>query len=212
MGISLGCLLMDFGKESNPLRKAILRTRKQPDQAVMRTSSVDYEHFSMTLWFVTRTLTVVMKHRGREQALPFLHTMFVILLFMTRRPRAVHLDGLPWNLLVEALNHLMTSAFAPKTYTDEFPGLFGEPSHILPEDYAMRGLIYADDYFPHGWFEHVNAEGKELLSEQCSHSHLRCERTLWLGRKIAAFQELLVWDAATRKFSVPTIKPPKCKL
>ena len=209
MGISLSCLLLDYGRESNPLMKAIPRPRKESDQETVETSQEDLDIFSKARSFAARAYEIVMNRWGERSTLPFLHTTFVFLRCMTRHPEAIaHLEGhVPWTLMAIVLNHLLeTSDFAPRIDTDDFPGPEKtESPHPLPEDYAMRGLLYADKYFPDGWFEHANVDDDEKYFEQGSTMGRRCERILWIGREIAKLNKWLLWDATTRQFSVATV-------
>lgn len=64
-----------------------------------------------------------------------------------------------------------------------FPGLENEGHYRpLPEDYAMRGLIYTEGYFPPKWFPDETVEDDERYFEQASTEGDRKERLLWLGQ------------------------------
>ena len=209
MGISLSCLLLDFGRESNPLMKAIPRSRKESDQEAAETSQEDLDIFFKSRSFACRAYEIVMNRRGEKNTLPFLHATLVFLRCMTRHPEAIaHLERhVPWALMAMVLNHLLKIIdFAPRIDTDDFPGPEKtESPHPLPEDYAMRGLLYADNYFPDGWFERAKVDDDERYFEKGSTMSLRQERILWIGRQLARLNKWLLWDATSQKFSVATL-------
>ncbi|KAF4983029.1 hypothetical protein FZEAL_1474 [Fusarium zealandicum] len=76
------------------------------------------------------------------------------------------------------------------------------PVRLLPEDFAMRGLLYVKDYYPDEWF---NAEMEEdpRYFELSSMIEERRHRIISLGYRIATAGNWLVWDAVSQRFSVP---------
>ena len=54
----------------------------------------------------------------------------------------------------------------------------GQP---LPEDFDIRGLPYAQDYFPKDWFPEAVVDDEERSMELPSMVAPRVERILWLG-------------------------------
>ena len=56
----------------------------------------------------------------------------------------------------------------------------------LPEDFVMRGLIWAQHYFPPGFFEGQVVDEDERKLELPSHAGPRAERCLWLGVRLAS--------------------------
>ncbi|RSL39907.1 hypothetical protein CEP51_016759 [Fusarium floridanum] len=72
-----------------------------------------------------------------------------------------------------------------------------------PEDFAMRSLIYTEDYYPHGWFDNGNIEGRERYFELGSMTRERKHRLITLGYRIAASGRWLIWNKETRSFTVP---------
>ena len=55
----------------------------------------------------------------------------------------------------------------------------------LPEDFVIRGLIWAQHYFPADFFGGQLVDEDERTLELPSHAALRAERCLWLGAHIA---------------------------
>tara|TARA_R110002003_G_scaffold75_5_gene6946 strand:- start:286 stop:723 length:438 start_codon:yes stop_codon:yes gene_type:complete len=63
----------------------------------------------------------------------------------------------------------------------------------LPEDYLVRGLVWAHDYFPEKWFERKHDEEERYL-ELASTVKSRMERVLRLGHELA----IVVLQTVTR--------------
>jgi hypothetical protein len=59
----------------------------------------------------------------------------------------------------------------------------------LPEDFAIRGQIWSQDYFPDGWFENAMVDDEER-SLSSVNGCTRAERILWLGVRIASVRLL----------------------
>ncbi|KAM5341885.1 hypothetical protein ACJ41O_014916 [Fusarium nematophilum] len=139
--------------------------------------------------------------------LTYLHVRLVFMLHMRECQSAGHLLQpycFPWALAANYLNHLHEPApSAAESQGGTFPhGKFsGRP---LPEDWAMRGLAWADDYFPEGWFAvdgtdfYDVAENNHLPSMQLE----RKERLVQLGCRLAGLESPLLFDQATQTFSV----------
>ncbi|GAB0134797.1 epichloenin A synthetase [Epichloe bromicola] len=213
VGISLSCLLLDFGNEANPLMRAISGRDGEGDgendtpmSGSSEATAEPNSTFDTAISFAEQTYKIVIERWGDKNTLPCLHTTLVFYLFMTQRPAAMkHLeDKFPWKLTSVLLNYLLrTCDFALRIDTTDFPGPEKkEPPHPLPEDYAMRGLIYAEDYFPRNWFDNDKIDDDEKYFEPASTKDKRCERILWIGRMIARHGNWLLWDAATRQFTV----------
>jgi len=71
----------------------------------------------------------------------------------------------------------------------------------LPEDYLVRGLIWADGYFPKTWFEREHDEEERYL-ELASTVKNRMERVLRLGYSIAKQQRWITYTQDSHTFSV----------
>ncbi|GFP57415.1 telomerase-binding protein EST1A [Trichoderma asperellum] len=94
--------------------------------------------------------------------------------------------------------------FEPRMDSEVFPGAENEDHYRpLPEDYAMRGLIYTEEYFPVKWFAGEAVEEDEKYFEQASMVDSRKERILWIGKQISSLNKWLVWDGESAKFTVP---------
>ena len=90
--------------------------------------------------------------------------------------------------------------------TEEFP-VPGEDSVPLPEDYALRGLVFATNFFPERWFHNERLDETDRYLETESKTLVRVERILWIGRRIAVSAKWLTWDEEKCQFGVAA-KPP----
>ncbi|OWT42552.1 TPR-like protein [Pochonia chlamydosporia 170] len=207
IGISLSCLLLGFGDESNVLMRAILNPHRKhsdmDDNCEANTKSC--ANFKTSVEFAARTFKIVIARCGDKNILPCLHTLLVFYWFMMDFDAGQQYleDSLPWEETAQLLNHLLrTSKVAPRLDTDEIPWPEGGFAHPLPEDYAMRGLIYTKNYYPNKWFDNTEIEDDEKYFEPASTVVNRCERILWLGYSIALKKKgKLVWDEHAKQFS-----------
>ncbi|KAG6040408.1 hypothetical protein E4U41_000652 [Claviceps citrina] len=215
MGICLSCLLLGFGSASNVLMRAIMIPGHDQNGDLDGDGDAENEpptgiesRFDAALSLAEKTYEIVMNRWADRNTLPFLHTTLAFYLFMSRRPAAMqHLQHrFPWKQTSLLLNHVLRTCDSPPridTPDHFFPGPEkGEPPHPLPEDYAMRGLVYTAGYFPRGWFEHAHLEADEKYLEPPSTVGKRRERILWIGRAIARSGRWLVWDESGRRFGV----------
>ncbi|KAH6952398.1 hypothetical protein BKA56DRAFT_243701 [Ilyonectria sp. MPI-CAGE-AT-0026] len=207
MGIATCCSLLGYGNESNVLMKAL---SQQPDETdVTMGNSVlvvpPSESFKTALEFAVKTYEIVVLRWGDTNTLPFVHTMMVLIHKLAQYPAAIsYLEQVfPWKLTMVMLNyHLESCDFEPRMDGD-FPGPEKhEAPRPLPEDYAMRGLIYVDDYYPKEWFTNEKIDEDKRYFELASMVDQRKERILYLGYKIAAHNRWLRFDTESRRFSV----------
>ena len=61
-----------------------------------------------------------------------------------------------------------------------------EKPRPLPEDFALRGQIYSQQYFPSTWFTDTMVDDDERTFELPSMVQLQIERILWLSHRIAS--------------------------
>ncbi|KAL5894797.1 hypothetical protein ACKVWC_000016 [Pyricularia oryzae] len=91
----------------------------------------------------------------------------------------------PWHLLTLCLNSFALGSENPEKYeTAEFPHT--AERRPLPEDWAMRGLVWAETAFPMDHFTvNENMEEDERTFETPPMGEQRRERCLWLAYQIA---------------------------
>ena len=96
----------------------------------------------------------------------------------------------PWYLICRFLNtvagELTWDWLHPgsKIFAEDFPK--GQKPRPLPEDYTLRGHVYAQGYFPKNWFADAEFDCEEEVFELHRDFLVRIERTLWLGNIIAS--------------------------
>jgi hypothetical protein len=87
--------------------------------------------------------------------------------------------------------------------SEAFPAAVkGDSPRPLPEDFKMRGLVYAENLFPENWYRDARVEEDEKQFELPSMTDQRKERILWLGRRMAGNGTHLTWNESTRQFGV----------
>jgi len=210
MGISLCCLLLGFGAESNVLLKTLVGQQDEEEEdhgfvAELESASVD-ENFKQALSFAVRMQEIILRRWGDTTTLAYIHTTLVFLLRMSRLPAAMsHLeDRFPWKLTSVMLNYLLKTIHSkPRIHADTLPGPEkGEDPIPLPEDYALRGLVFAEGFFPTGWFDSERLDSTERYVETGSKVGQRQERILWIGYRIADAGKWLTWEAESGQFGV----------
>lgn len=110
----------------------------------------------------------------------------------------------PWKLVSLQLNSLLLSYREHHRIQDEqFPRQEKEPApRPLPEDFAMKGLLWVDKYFPVDWFSNDKIDDDEKFFEVASMTDDRKERILWLGCRIAEYGKWLTYNKTLHQFGV----------
>ncbi|KAI9736715.1 MAG: hypothetical protein M1834_000919 [Cirrosporium novae-zelandiae] len=127
----------------------------------------------------------------------YLHITLVFLDSLTLVEKAMKLieSYIPWDALASYLNTLLISEEAVFTRVQKLDSLFPQSEGPLPEDYIIRGQIWAQWYFPDNWFD---KNGKRQTEETES----RLERIMYLAFRIASFKKWLIYDNTSQRFSV----------
>ncbi|ELQ32381.1 hypothetical protein M0657_011990 [Pyricularia oryzae] len=196
------------------------------------------KRFKEVLQFVESTDTIVLSRLGDLNILSYLNVRLMFLHQMAilkgpggaevKPPAMSHLEAsFPWNLLSLCLNSFAAGFETPKKCeTSEFPRT--AERRPLPEDWAMRGLVWAEMAFPADHFSvNENMEEDERKFETPSMKDQRRERCLWLAYQIAQIGmsedgvkegRWVTYDVDTKKFqpaaqylSDVEIRPPVTK-
>ncbi|RYP54116.1 hypothetical protein DL768_001118 [Monosporascus sp. mg162] len=204
ISISICCALLSYGKENNKIQNAINNPNsdRSPDETTEMV--LDEKLFSAAARLAQRTYMVVFHRINDANVLAFVHTTMVFVFRMTNFPNAIALIGnvIPWEPLCVLLNSLLQSSpeYDP-IHDEEFPRQAKEEAlRPLPEDFAMKGLLWVDDYFPIDWFSNNQLEEDEKYFETKWTTGERRERILWLGRRIAKYGRWLSYDPELHRF------------
>lgn len=154
-----------------------------------------------------RTHNVVLRRFGDTNILPYFHTILAFMYYLTSLPGAISLVGqeYPWKLTSLMLNTFLDSYTTyARIESENFPEPEKGANHRpVPEDYAMRGLLWTDSYLPDSWFTYDLQDDDEKYMELASFYEERKERILYLGCRIAAQGgRWLRYDSDTHRFSV----------
>jgi hypothetical protein len=148
------------------------------------------EFFCSARKLAHETLEIALRRLGDPNVLPLVHVSLAFMHFICRyapTQRLVQID-FPWQSLVDFLNILLDSYDTSQgtIAKDTFPiptEAYTRP-RPFPEDFAMHGLLWTEDYFPSGWFsEEFELEERALHCD--SMTPKRKERILWLAVRIA---------------------------
>ena len=94
----------------------------------------------------------------------------------------------PWYSICRFLNTLPREDYSTSDiFAEDFPLSNQEYENSpLPEDFALRGQIYSQGYFPNTWFTDSMVEDDERTLELPCTTQARMKRILWLGHRIAS--------------------------
>jgi hypothetical protein len=176
---------------------------------INETSEQPYFSYSMRLTY--STFQLVLRRIGDKNVLPHVHIMLSFLTTFAANQYVSHLlADTPWAELVTFLNTLVKTESQiqnqsqtqnisqPQSIdnlfcTPVFPNVGERIDELpLPEDYLVRGLIWAHNYFPKKWFEREHDEEERYL-ELASTVKSRMERVLRLGYKLSTVRLNSVW-------------------
>ncbi|KAK3335454.1 hypothetical protein B0T19DRAFT_9206 [Cercophora scortea] len=211
IGISNCCAIVGYGNERNPVFNAIRQIGvDEPQDQLMAGSEMDEstpKDLSSALKLANRTHNVVLRRFGDPNILPYLHVTLAFIYHLSSSPEAMAYlaPDFPWKLTAVMLNTFLGSCDSHSRFESQrFPqSENAELQRPLPEDYAMRGLLWVDKYFPSDWFSNDKIDDDEKYFEVASMSEERKERVLYLGCRIAARDGTwLRYDSDSHQFSV----------
>ncbi|KAK4162042.1 EST/SMG-like protein 1 [Cladorrhinum sp. PSN259] len=204
------CAVVGYGDATNPIFKAIqqIRSEEEAEDQPMHEDTVSEstsKQLEDALMLFIQTYDIVCRRFGDPNILPYLNTTLVFVYHLTFYPEAISriASKFPWKLTATMLNTLIDSC---KNYTriegDYIPHSESNP-RPLPEDFAMRGLLWADKVYTSDWFVNDKIDDDEKYFEVASMAEERKDRVLWLGCKIAALDgQFLRYDSQTHQFTV----------
>lgn len=212
IGISNCCALLSYGKDDNFIFQIIRPPRTDdPADVTMEEPSEMPATFKRALHLTRGTQEVVFRRLADPNVLPYVHTVLVFMDHLTSYPTAMGLieTSFPWGLASSLLNSLLLSyRDYERIESADFPRPEKELPRPLPEDFAMKGLLWVDKYYPNDFFRNDKIDDDEKYFEVASMTEERIERILWLARRIAAHNKWLTYDNTSHKFGVTTDYEP----
>jgi hypothetical protein len=183
--------ILGFGSKRSLLMKVISSKNKNGG---FEEQSLWTESFENAQLLNNSTLEILLRKDNDPNVLSFIYITLVFMYEMCRHRRVmIHLESkFPWDLLSEKLNKLLAEYGESAGINGDIPLLEKGNDYPLPEDVAMRGFDWTENYFPEEWFTTKKADsfGKSLA-----------ERILFLGCHIANSGYGLSYDSSGRKFS-----------
>ncbi|KAF4301104.1 hypothetical protein GTA08_BOTSDO06771 [Botryosphaeria dothidea] len=149
------------------------------------------------------TLHVVLRRFGDKNVLTHFH---ILLAFLTQLSTLQYdtsyiFKYVQWEEFAFFLNTLAKSEkITPAIESPRFLREGDEDFRPLPEDYLIRGQLWAHSYYPATWFGGVVDEEERML-ELASTIRSRTERILWLGIRLASRNLDLKYDSSSRSWS-----------
>lgn len=115
----------------------------------------------------------------------------------------------PWQSLTVMLNTLLVPYGTPdRIENPTFPLPVKDDVRPFPEDFALRGLLWSDGYYPDQWFSNDKIDDEEKYLEVASMTDDRKERILWLACRVASAGSWIYYDRNSRQFSTSPIEEP----
>jgi hypothetical protein len=208
IAIANACALLSYGKEGNVIMRAIHYHSDEMQDLGMESGGTDTKpsrDFEDALHLAMETHEIIFRRLNDAHVLPYIHVVLVFMLYLSRIPNAMrHLDHrFPWKRVSLLLNSLLgPNANHDSIRSDEFPRESNNPPRPVPEDFALRGLLFVEQYYPSDWFSNDKIDDDEKYFEVPSMEAVRKERILWVAHKIAQAGRWLTYDEGVNKFGV----------
>jgi hypothetical protein len=132
---------------------------------------------------------VISRRIGDKNIVPYMHVVLAYLFGLAFVPNALTYieNHVPWEDITIFLNTLGRADVVVSQFEGtEFPQQISGTGRQLPEDFVMRGLIWAQFYFPGNFFNGQLVDEDRRYLEPSSHAGPRAERCLWLGVQLAS--------------------------
>ncbi|OJD34537.1 telomerase-binding protein [Diplodia corticola] len=150
------------------------------------------------------TLRIVLQRFGDKNVLTHFHILLAFLNQLATLPydTTYIFEYVQWEDFAFFLNTIARSEtfVAPAIECPNFLHEGEEDFRPLPEDYLIRGQLWAHSYYPATWFNGVVDEEERML-ELASTIKSRTERILWLGVRLASKNIGLTYDQASHSWS-----------
>ncbi|KAI1437836.1 hypothetical protein GGR50DRAFT_691861 [Xylaria sp. CBS 124048] len=237
MAIANSCALLSYGNENNVLMRLIQTYQAQNKESEGMEVELDdlkpTGDFEDAIHLAMGTNAIIFNRQDDANVLPYTHVAMAFMYHLARTPQASDYveRHFPWAALCSMINCLLESHHSQnrnekraRMMSEQFPGARektklesesnggsseDEPSRRpLPEDFALKGLVFVDQYYPADWFASSKTiDDDEKYFEMASMADVRKERILWLCYRIAQSGRGLTYDNATDRFGVLPLPP-----
>ncbi|KAH8587622.1 hypothetical protein B0O99DRAFT_556359 [Bisporella sp. PMI_857] len=200
ISIANSVAMLGWASHENPLMKAIT-PGSTSEGASANDLSLSRITFEKAMHLSNSALDIVLDRIGDPNVLPYIHCTLVFMLCMSRHPAAMKLleADFPFEKLKRQLN---TFEKSDRITNETFPLPEKNDSRPLPEDFALRGLSWADNYFPDTWFTGDKIDEEEKYQERPSMTAQRKERIKWIAYRIITPDGKLQYDSEKSEFHV----------
>ncbi|KAK4446655.1 hypothetical protein QBC34DRAFT_147379 [Podospora aff. communis PSN243] len=215
LGIMEGCSILGYGWDDSALAttstQASTSSASQADAAREETpnplpgpSNFVASTYRDSIHLAYGLSTTMLRRFSDPNILPYLHVTLCFLHHGAQSGVAMEtfLSSYPWEELSVVLNYLAGQYGDPLESVNPFPvpGHSGNP-RPLPEDFALRGMPWTEQYFPQGWFSGDYCESDYNGFDCFDLRPDREARILWLGVQLARRAGYLDLDAANSQFA-----------
>ncbi|PVH68442.1 hypothetical protein DL98DRAFT_631152 [Cadophora sp. DSE1049] len=208
IAIANSVAMLGFASKDNPVIQATIESPAgESDVDMAGDNSPAMKSFQRAKHLSNKTVEIVLQRIGDPNVLPFIHVTMVLMYHLARHPRAMKLlrASFPWQSLAVMLNTLLAPYQTPaRIESTDFPLPIKDNVRPFPDDFAMRGLLWADGYYPEKWFANDKIDVSEKYLESASMTDERKERILWLACRIASLGGWLQYHNESKRFSVPS--------
>ncbi|KAG4428848.1 hypothetical protein IFR05_015669 [Cadophora sp. M221] len=212
IAIANSAAMLGYGSSDNPVMEAL---NDQFEESGHYPEEIQCsESFQAARNLAYATLNIFLLRRDDPDILPGIHAFLVFMHYMASQSRTLHLAQMdfPWTLLADSLNHLLEDYDTPFGIIERenFPIPEGANARPFPEDFALRGLLWAESYFPNDWFSGGTEDelNDREVTSNFTMTAQRKERILWLATPLADLgceiqYEPASFDPVRSKFNKP---------
>ncbi|KAG4428019.1 hypothetical protein IFR05_016497 [Cadophora sp. M221] len=173
IAISNSVAMIGFAAKDNILTREISPSKEVDAQMQVDTdeNSAAMISFRRAQALSNATLEIVLKRIGDPNDLPIIHVTLVFMYTMARHQGTMAnlQDFFSKQLLSIMLNTLLSGYETPGVIEgNKFPLPEKDSVRPFPEDFAMRGLLWAEDYYPNDWFTNEKIDEEEKYHERAS--------------------------------------------
>ncbi|KAI9743392.1 MAG: hypothetical protein M1818_003239 [Claussenomyces sp. TS43310] len=205
--------LIGYSSSNNQLMRALSGSRSsdltgtEKRDVVVADSALDVRVFEMSLTLFNLTASIILDRPTDPNVLSFVHCTLVFVYYISEFSAAFAIieTGFPWQLLATLLNSLLnTHKDYARIESENIPTPAKDDFRPFPEDFAMRGLFWTQNYYPKAWFDNKNIDDENQYKDEASvDSEFRPERVLWLGCRLASRVDCINYTSIEHKFFIP---------